>query len=76
MQAGYAIGKTLSPKLTITALNMTIATRNINNLIHHSDQAIQYACKDYIKILKDDGIRISMSAKSNFYDNYLSLIIL
>jgi len=66
---GYAIGKTLSPKLAIIALNIAIATRNTNNLIHHSDQGIQYACKDYIKILKDNGIRISMSEKGNPYDN-------
>lgn len=32
---GYAIGKTLSPKLAIAALNMAIATRNTDNLIHH-----------------------------------------
>jgi len=66
---GYAIGKTLSPKLAITALNMAIATRKTDNLIHHSDQGIQYTCKDYIKILEDNGIRISMSGKGNPYDN-------
>lgn len=66
---GYALGKTLSPKLTITALKMAIATRNTNNLIHHSDQGIQYTCKDYIKILKDNDIRISMAGKGNPYDN-------
>jgi transposase InsO family protein len=66
---GYAIGKTLSPKLAITALNMAIATRNTDNLIHHSDRGIQYTCKDYIKVLKDNGIRISMSGKGNPYDN-------
>jgi len=66
---GYAIGKTLSPKLAITALNMAIATRNTDNLIHHSDRGIQYTCKDYIKILRDNGIRISMSGKGNPYDN-------
>jgi len=49
---GYAIGKTLSPKLAIAALNIAIATRKSDNLIHHSDQGIQYTCKDYIKILK------------------------
>ena len=32
---GYAIGKTLSPKLAIAALNMAIATRKTDNLIHH-----------------------------------------
>jgi len=66
---GYAIGKTLSPKLAIAALNMAIATRKTDNLIHHSDQGIQYTCKDYIKLLKDNGIRISMSRKGNPYDN-------
>jgi len=50
---GYAIGKTLSSELAITALNMAIATRNTDNLIHHSDQGILYTCKDYIKVLKD-----------------------
>ena len=66
---GYAIGKTLSPQLAIAALKMAIANRNTDKLIHHSDQGIQYTCKDYIKILKDNGIRISMSAKGNPYDN-------
>ena len=32
---GYAIGKTLSPKLAIAALSMAIATRKTDNLIHH-----------------------------------------
>jgi len=32
---GYAIGKTLSPKLAIAALSMAITTRNTEGLIHH-----------------------------------------
>jgi putative transposase len=66
---GYAIGRALSSELAITALNMAIVTRKTNNLIHHSDQGIQYTCKDYIKTLKNNGIRISMSGKGNPYDN-------
>jgi len=66
---GYAIGRTLSSELAIAALSMAIATRNTDNLIHHSDQGIQYTCKDYIQILKDNNIRISMSGKGNPYDN-------
>jgi len=42
---GYAIGKTLSPKLAIVALNMAIATRNTDNLIHHSDQGRKFPVK-------------------------------
>jgi putative transposase len=48
---------------------MAITNRNTDKLIHHSDQGIWYTCKDYIKILKDNGIRISMSGKGNPYDN-------
>jgi len=54
VKIGYVLAKTLSLKLTIAALNMAIATRSINNLIHYSDKSIQYTSKDYIKILKDD----------------------
>ena len=42
---GYAIGKTLSPKLAIAALSMAIATRKTDNLIHHSDQGIRIPVK-------------------------------
>jgi len=64
---GYAIGKSLSPQLAIAALHMAIASRNTDQLIHHSDQGIQYTCQEYIQILQDHGIRISMSAKGNPY---------
>jgi len=72
---GYAIGKSLSPQLAIAALKMAIANRNNDKVIHHSDQGIQYTCQEYIKILKDHGIRISMSAKGNPHDNAIARII-
>ncbi len=48
---------------------MAIATRKTDNLIHHSDQGIQYTCREYINILKAYHIKISMSVKGNPYDN-------
>jgi putative transposase len=66
---GYAIGKTLSPALTIAALNDAIKARDTAKLIHHSDQGFQYCSSQYVKILKDNGILISMSDKANPYDN-------
>ena len=57
---GYAIGKTLSSELALAALKMGLATRNTEQLIHHSDQGIQYACQVYNDLLKEYGIRISM----------------
>ena len=39
------------------------------NLILHSDQGWQYQHKHYPKLLKDKGIRQSMSRKGNYLDN-------
>ena len=66
---GYALGRTLSPILTIAALLDAISKRNAKDLIHHSDQGLQYCSADYVKILKDNFISISMSDKANPYDN-------
>ncbi len=66
---GYALGRTLSADLSIAALNDAISKRDMEDLIHHSDQGIQYCCYDYVKILKGHGISISMSGKANPYDN-------
>jgi putative transposase len=66
---GYAIGRTLSSMLTIVALNDAIGSRDTASLTHHSDQGFQYCSREYVKILKDNGIKISMSGKANPYDN-------
>ena len=66
---GYALGLTLSSMLTIAALQDAIRSRDTKDLIHHSDQGYQYCSRDYVKILKGAGIKISMSGKANPYDN-------
>ena len=66
---GYGLGKTLSADLTIEALKDAILKRDVSDLIHHSDQGIQYCSSDYVKILKEYGIAISMSSKASPYDN-------
>lgn len=67
---GWAISKSLNHELTTSALRTAIETRKPNpGLIHHSDRGIQYACKEYIKILEDNKIQISMAAKGNPYQN-------
>ena len=60
---GYAIARSLAAEITLEALRMALATRNTSDLIHHSDKGIQYCCTDYINLLKEHGIKISMSAK-------------
>src|SRR3989339_57921 len=38
-------------------------------LIHHSDRGVQYASHEYVNLLQQKGLRISMSRKGNPYDN-------
>jgi len=66
---GYALGRTLSAMLTIAALSDAIGSRDTGSLVHHSDQGYQYCSREYVKILKEAGIKISMSGKANPYDN-------
>ncbi|MBC7334421.1 MAG: IS3 family transposase, partial [Actinobacteria bacterium] len=66
---GYALGRTLAAELALEALKVAIIKRNTDNLIHHSDQGIQYCSYDYINLLNANGILISMSAKGSPYDN-------
>lgn len=42
---------------------------NDSHLLLHSDQGWQYQMRQYQKMLKDKGIRQSMSRKGNCYDN-------
>ncbi len=66
---GYSLGKTLSADLTIAALTDAVSKRDTSDLIHHSDQGIQYCSNRYVKILNKNGILISMSNKASPYDN-------
>jgi len=66
---GYGLGRTLSADLTLSALLDAISKRDTRDLIHHSDQGIQYCSSDYTRVLEEHGILISMSGKANRYDN-------
>jgi len=58
---GWHLGRTLSHTLALTALQHALAAHGAP-LIHHSDQGIQYASTPYVKLLKENGCQISMSA--------------
>jgi len=67
---GWALDRTMEDDLTLAALRMALASRNIRpGLVHHSDRGSQYASTDYTDLLKDRGIDISMSRKGNPWDN-------
>jgi putative transposase len=68
---GWALGRSLQVELAIGALQMALKGRNwkAGELIHHSDQGVQYASLEYTQILKQGEILISMSRRGNPYDN-------
>lgn len=67
---GWAISRHIDTQLTLAALQMALHARSIQpGLIHHSDQGVQYAATDYVAILHEHKIVISMSRTGNPYDN-------
>jgi transposase InsO family protein len=67
---GYAVSRSLDTSLTLEALKMAVARRQIGpGVIHHSDQGVQYASGEYVDELKRHGFLISMARTGNPYDN-------
>ena len=67
---GWAVSRNIDRYLTLGALRMAVEKRQPESgCIHHSDRGVQYACKDYIRFLKEKGFKVSMSRKGNPYDN-------
>ena len=69
---GWALSRDINTLLVLNALEMAISKRRFLrfiNLIHHSDRGVQYASRDYVEMLQNNGIQISMSRSRNPYDN-------
>ena len=67
---GWSISKRIDGKLCLIALHMALERRSpVVGCIHHSDRGVQYASHDYVQLLQDRGLAVSMSAKGNPYDN-------
>ena len=71
---GYYVGRTLEAVYSTIALNMALETSarlklDLSDLTHHSDRGIQYASAEYVKILNDNHIHISMTESGNPKDN-------
>lgn len=67
---GWALGRSLEAALVLEALRKGLRRRCPQpGLVHHSDRGVQYASRDYIQVLEQHGIRISMSRRGNVYDN-------
>ena len=77
---GYQASMGLETEANIKALEMLIKSRgkeNLKGLIHHSDRGSQYHSKEYLKVLRACGIKISMcdNAWENAYTERINRTI-
>lgn len=69
---GYCLHPTLEDDGPINALKMAIDlihARKREGLIHHSDRGLQYCSYEYVGLLKENNIRISMTENGDPYEN-------
>jgi putative transposase len=67
---GWSMADHLRSELCLDALKMAIRSRRPGeDLIHHSDRGVQYACFDYRHLLQANDIQLSMSRVGDCYDN-------
>jgi putative transposase len=67
---GYSIADTLEAIHTTKALAMALnQSGKPYNLIHHSDRGIQYCCSEYVHLLKQNDIKISMTETGDPLEN-------
>jgi putative transposase len=69
---GYNLEATLETEYCLKALAMALGTRSGSSkhgLVHHSDRGIQYCSNTYVQMLLSSNIAISMTEKSDPYEN-------
>ena len=67
---GWAISQRIDAKLCVAALSIALEQRQPPpGCIHHSDRGVQYACAEYVTLLEQAQMQISMSRTANPYDN-------
>ena len=70
---GWDISTSLCVSGALRALNKALKdVPHPEGLIHHSDRGIQYCCKDYVNLLNDNHVLISMTEENHCYENALA----
>lgn len=65
-----SLSRLIDTRLTLCALEMALAARRPEvDLIHPSDQGVQYASSEYVERLEEAGARISRAPVANPYEN-------
>lgn len=64
---GWQLARSMEVELTLVALKRALARGRPE--IHHSDQGVQYAAKEYTKLLEEQGVEISMAEVGEAWQN-------
>lgn len=66
---GWNLADHMRSDLVLNALHQALSTRPTNRTIFHSDRGSQYGCTAFRRALTKAGLRQSMSARANPYEN-------
>jgi len=67
---GWSMSQSLESTIVLDALRMALSRRQPGKgVLHHSDRGSQYADKLFRQLLKDHGMKCSMSRKGDCWDN-------
>lgn len=74
---GYQVAETLEAIESVQALKMALSGLSEEpdghfQLIHHSDRGVQYCSNEYVKLLQDKNIKISMTENGDPLENALA----
>jgi transposase InsO family protein len=71
---GFHLSEQLTAAGPVIALGMAIAAcgNQTEGLIHHSDRGSQYCCNDYVEVLQENNISISMTQSGDPRDNAIA----
>lgn len=70
---GYNVAENMLALETVKALQMALdAAQDIDFLHHHSDRGLQYCSNEYVQMLEERGIKISMTETSDPRDNAIA----
>ena len=74
MILGANVAETMEAIESVKALKMALKCINSNasGIIHHSDRGSQYCCSEYIKVLKNRDIKISMTENGDPLENAIA----
>ena len=72
---GYQMADTMEAIESVKALQMSLSglePASYLDLIHHCDRGIQYCSHAYVKLLQDNGIKISMTENGDPLENAIA----